>query len=94
MARVGELVVNAAMPVVRRASASITMRLVGYAIVRSVVGPEGLQGKPWSMSLRTVQHNEKEFRDHFGMTSAEFCERYLPDLSVGDLERPEGQRSA
>lgn len=81
----GDAVRKAVEPVARKASAAITLRLVGYAVVRSVVGRDGLQGRPWGMSQTAVYDAERAFRRYFGMTSGEFVERYLEErVSVAE----------
>lgn len=81
-----EIVRKGIEPAARKLSAAITMRLVGYAIVRSVVGLEGLQKRPWAMSQTAVYDAERAFRRHFGMASSEFVAKYLEDAGVQEPE--------
>lgn len=80
-------------PVARRVSSAIVMRLVGYAVVREVVGFEGLQRPPWGMSETRVYAAERELRKYFGMTSTEFVAQLVREVggtapdSTGDTDR-------
>lgn len=69
-------------PVARRASSAIVMRLVGYAVIRQVVGFDGLQRPPWGMSQTAVYNAERALRRALGMTSAEFVEQLLREVGA------------
>lgn len=83
---VTDFVRKAVTPAARVVSAAITMRLVGYAIVRKAVGVEGLQRAPWGMGLRTIQRSEADFRRFFGMPSEEWVEKYAGQLASEPAE--------
>lgn len=85
---VTDFVRKAVAPAARRVSAAITMRLVGYAIVRKAVGVEGLRRAPWSMHDRSIYRTEADFRRFFGMPSEEWVAKYAGQLA------PEGSEIA